>query len=127
MLKDCVAGREVGTRFSPRHLGLPDYKLWLLYGKPAQGRVVIDAGAVKALRGKGSLLPVGVVGVEGDFVPGDAVMVIDEAGVELAKGLISYSKEDLDRAKGLQSSRVAEMLPQASPEAIHRDYMVLVC
>jgi glutamate 5-kinase len=127
VLKDCLAGEETGTRFLARPLGLPDYKLWLLYGKPARGRVVVDAGAVKALLGKGSLLPVGVIGVEGDFAAGDAVMVVGEDGTELAKGLVSYSKEDLDRAKGLQSSRVAELLPQASPDAIHRDYMVLVC
>ena len=127
VLAACLTGEEVGTRFVPRPLGLPDYKLWLLYGKPAQGRVVVDAGAVKALRGKGSLLPVGVIGVEGDFAVGDAVMVVDEDGAELAKGLVSYSKKDLERAKGLQSSRVAELLPQASPEAIHRDHMVLVC
>ncbi len=125
VLHECVAGAEIGTRFSARALGLPDYKLWLLYGKPARGRVVVDAGAVKALRGKGSLLPVGVIGVEGDFAAGDAVMVVTEDGTELAKGLVSYSRKDLDRAKGLQSSRVAELLPQASPEAIHRDYMVL--
>jgi glutamate 5-kinase len=127
ILKDCMAGEEVGTRFLPRPLGLPDYKLWLLYGKPARGRVIVDSGAVKALRGKGSLLPVGVVGVEGDFVPGDAVTVVGEDGTELAKGLVSYSREDLDRVKGLQSKKVAELLPQASPEAIHRDYMVLAC
>ena len=106
---------------------LPDYKLWLLYGKPSRGKVIVDAGAVKALRGKGSLLPVGVLGAEGDFAAGDAVTVVDEEGRELAKGLISYSREDLDRAKGLKSSKVAELLPQASAEAIHRDYMVLAC
>ncbi len=127
VLRGCLAGEEIGTRFSARPLGLPDYKLWLLYGKPVQGRVVVDAGAVKALRGKGSLLPVGVVGVEGDFVAGDAVMVVNEEGLELAKGVTTYSKKDLERAKGLQSSRVAQLLPHASPEAIHRDYMVLVC
>ena len=127
VLRECLAGEEIGTRFLPSPLGLPDYKLWLLYGKPGRGRVVVDAGAVKALRGKGSLLPVGVTGVEGEFAAGDAVMVVDEQGVELAKGLVNYSREDLDRAKGLKSSRVAELLPQASPEVIHRDYMVLVC
>jgi glutamate 5-kinase len=109
----------------PRPLGLPDYKLWLLHGKPPRGRVVVDSGAVKALRGCGSLLPVGVVGVEGDFGAGDAVMVMDAGGAELAKGLVSYSKEDLERVKGLHSSQVAEVLPQAPPEAIHRDYLVL--
>jgi glutamate 5-kinase len=116
----------VGTRFQPSPLGLPDYKLWLLYGKPAQGKVVVDAGAVKALRGKGSLLPVGIIGVEGDFGVGDAVMVVDESGTELAKGLVTYSKKDLDRVKGLQSARVAQLLPHTSPEAIHRNYMVLL-
>jgi glutamate 5-kinase len=120
VLKDAVAGADVGTRFLSRPLGLPDYKLWLLYGKPARGKVIVDGGAVRALQGKGSLLPVGVVGV-------DAVVVVGEDGAELAKGLVSYSMEDLDRAKGLQSSKIAELFPQASPEAIHRDYMVLTC
>jgi glutamate 5-kinase len=127
ILRECVDGAEVGTRFSPRPLGLPDYKLWLLYGKPVRGRVTVDAGAVKALRGRGSLLPVGVVAVEGDFAAGDAVMVVGEDGTELAKGLVSYSRDDLERAKGLRSARVAQLLPQATPEAIHRDYMVLAC
>lgn len=127
VLRACVEGEPVGTRFPARPLGLHDYKLWLLYGKPARGKVVVDAGAAKALKGKGSLLPVGVKAVEGDFAAGDAVVVVDDEGVELAKGLISYSSKDLERVKGLHSSRVAEMLPQASPEAIHRDYLVRVC
>lgn len=126
VLKACAAGEDIGTRFLPRSLGLPDYKLWLLYGKPARGQVVVDAGAVTALKGCGSLLPVGVVGVDGDFADGDAVMVVDQDGVELAKGLVNYSRDDLERIKGLQSARVAELLPQASAEAIHRDYLVLV-
>jgi glutamate 5-kinase len=126
VIKACVAGEDVGTRFLPRSLGLPDYKLWLLYGKPVRGRVVVDPGAVTALKGCGSLLPVGVVGVEGDFVDGDAVMVVDQEGTALAKGLVNFSCEDLAKVKGLQSARVAELLPQAAAEAIHRDYLVLV-
>ena len=126
VLKACLAGEEVGTRFLPRSLGLPDYKLWLLFGKPARGKVVVDGGAVKALRGSGSLLPVGVVRVEGDFDGGDAVVVVGEDGTELAKGIVSCSKEDLDRVKGLHSSQVAELLPQAPEEAIHRDCLVLM-
>ncbi|MBC7293623.1 MAG: glutamate 5-kinase, partial [Thermoleophilia bacterium] len=126
VLKACVNGEPVGTRFAPRPLGLHDYKLWLLFGKPARGRVVVDAGAAQALRGKGSLLPVGVVAVEGDFGAGDAVLVVTEDGVELAKGLVSYSRDELERVKGLHSNRVAQLLPHASPEAIHRDYLVLI-
>ncbi len=127
VLRACVSGEPVGTRFPARPLGLQDYKLWLLYGKQARGTVVVDAGAAKALRGKGSLLPVGILDVEGDFAAGDAVMVVDEQGVELAKGLVTYSRKELERVKGMQSHRVAEMLPQASPEAIHRDYLVRMC
>jgi glutamate 5-kinase len=127
VIEACLAGRDVGTRFPPRPLGLPDYKLWLLYGKPAGGKVVVDAGAAVALRGKGSLLPVGITGVEGEFVAGDAVVVVDADGVELAKGLVSYSSEELGRVKGLQSGHVAEIIPAGPPEAIHRDYLVLIC
>jgi glutamate 5-kinase len=71
-------------------------------------------------------LPVGVVGVDGDFTDGDAVMVVDQNGTELAKGVVNYSRDDLEKVKGLQSARVAELMPQASAEAIHRDYLVLV-
>ena len=127
VLTACLSGEAVGTRFAASPLGLHDYKLWLLYGKPAKGKIVVDAGAAKALRGKGSLLPVGVIGVEGDFVAGDAVMVVGEDGTELAKGLVSYSNVELERVRGLQSDKVAKLYPQGSQEAIHRDCLVLVC
>jgi glutamate 5-kinase len=127
VLRACLAGGRAGTRFPARPLGLHDYKLWLLYGKPARGTVAVDAGAAKAIKGKGSLLPVGIIRVDGEFAVGDAVTIVDERGAELAKGLVNYSSLEMDRVKGLQSSQVAEMLPQASPEAIHRDYLVRVC
>ncbi len=126
VLQQCLAGGEVGTRFVPRSLGLPDYKLWVLFGKPVRGKVVVDGGACEALKGSGSLLPVGVVSVEGDFSGGDAVLVVGEDGTELAKGIVSCSREELDRVKGLHSSQLAEVLPQAPEETIHRDCLVLV-
>lgn len=121
-----VAGEEVGTEFLARELGLGAFKLWLLYGKPSQGRVLVDGGAARALAENRSLLPVGVVAVEGHFEPGDAVVVCDETGRELAKGLVNHSSSELASVKGLRSGEVAERLPQASPEAIHRDYLVLL-
>ena len=122
----CVGGEPVGTRFASRDLGLGAFKLWLLYGKRVTGSVVVDAGAARALKGRGSLLPVGIVSTNGDFDAGEAVTVIDEAGVELGKGIVNYSRDELDKVKGLHSHEVAALLPQASPEAIHRDYLVLV-
>lgn len=122
----CVRGESVGTSFASRDLGLGAFKLWLLYGKRASGRIVVDIGAARALKGRGSLLPVGIVATDGDFDAGEAVSVVDEAGMELAKGIVNYSRAELDSVKGLHSHEVADLLPQASPEAIHRDYLVLV-
>ena len=70
------AGEQVGTRFAPHPVRQPSFKLWLKYAKPSQGAVVVDAGAARALRDGGtSLLPVGIVAVEGAFEAGDAVDV----------------------------------------------------
>ena len=121
-----MAGESVGTRFGPRDLGLGAFKQWLLYAKPAKGRVVVDGGAEVALRDNRSLLPVGVLCVEGDFAAGDAISVVNEKGLELAKGISNYTHDELDAVKGLRSDRIAERLPLATPEAIHRDYLVLV-
>ncbi len=93
VVRACLDGESVGTRFPAQPLGLPDYKLWLLYGKSPQGRVVVDTGAAEAIRGRGSLLPVGVLDVEGDFAAGDAVMVVDEQGVELAQRIQAADME----------------------------------
>lgn len=127
VLRSCVAGESVGTRFTANSLGLHDYKLWLLYGKPSSGTLLVDAGAASALRGSGSLLPVGIVSVQGEFAAGDAVEVMDESGRQLAKGIVNYSSTEIERVKGLQSGEIAELLPESPPEAIHRDSLVKIC
>src|SRR6202022_4156945 len=77
-----LAGEREGTRFTARATRYSSFKLWLKYAKPSHGTVVIDAGAVRALRDGGtSLLPVGVVGVRGDFSPGDAIDIAEGAVV----------------------------------------------
>jgi glutamate 5-kinase len=120
-----VAGERVGTRFAARTGRYSSFKLWLKYAKPGRGRVVVDGGAARALREGGtSLLPVGIVGVEGDFDVGDAVEVVHN-GDDVGKGISNYSAEDLRRVAGLQSGRVRELMPTAPPEAVHRDYFVL--
>src|SRR5438093_3378788 len=71
-----LAGEVEGTRFQPQAQRVSSFKLWLKYAKPSRGRIVVDAGAETALRERGtSLLPVGVVDVQGDFQAGDAVHV----------------------------------------------------
>jgi glutamate 5-kinase len=120
-----LAGEPAGTRFSPQRGRVSSFKLWLRYAKPARGRLTVDAGAERALRERGtSLLPVGVVEVEGDFEAGDAVEVRCE-GRLVGKGIAGYSAEEMRRVKGLKTDQVRELLPRATEEAVHRDYFVL--
>ncbi len=125
VLAAAVAGESVGTRFAPQDGRYSSFKLWLKYAKPTRGRVAVDAGAARALREGGtSLLPVGVVGVEGGFDAGDAVEVV-HGGDAVGKGIANFSADELRRVAGLKSSEVRERLGAASEEAVHRDYFVL--
>jgi glutamate 5-kinase len=122
------SGEGVGTRFLPQEGRVSSFKLWLKYAKPSRGRVVVDVGAAHALRERGtSLLPVGVVSVEGEFEAGDAVDVsaAEGNGRPIGKGIVNYSADELRRVKGMKTIELRELLPHASEEAVHRDYFVL--
>jgi glutamate 5-kinase len=120
-----LAGETSGTRFHPQEGRVSSFKLWLKYAKPSHGSLTVDEGAEHALRDRGtSLLPVGVVEVEGEFHAGDAVEVRCD-GRTVGKGIVNYSAAELRRIKGLKTEQVREMLPRATEEAVHRDYFVL--
>jgi glutamate 5-kinase len=120
-----AAGEPEGTRFAVQRQRVSSFKLWLKYAKPSHGRVLVDGGAERALRERGtSLLPVGVVAVEGAFQAGDAVDVAAD-GRTIGKGIVNYSAEELRSIKGLKTDEVRARLPRASEEAVHRDYFVL--
>jgi glutamate 5-kinase len=120
-----TAGEAVGTRFEARAGRYSSFKLWLKYAKPTRGRVLVDAGAARALREGGtSLLPVGIVDIAGEFGAGDAVEVAHD-GRTVGKGISNYSAEELRQVRGLKSAAVRELLPRATEEAVHRDYFVL--
>ncbi|HKH78954.1 MAG TPA: PUA domain-containing protein, partial [Solirubrobacteraceae bacterium] len=100
------------------------------------GTLVVDSGAARAVReSSASLLPVGVVAVEGEFDAGDAVGIAIRSdadgdgdiarGEAIGKGICNYSAPELRRVMGMQSAAVRELLPRASDEAVHRDYLVL--
>ena len=125
VLMSAADGEAVGTRFPARAGRYSSFKLWLKYAKPARGRVIVDAGAARALREGGtSLLPVGIVEVSGEFVAGDAVEVAFDGDL-VGKGICNYSASELRRVRGLKSAEVRERLPRATEEAVHRDYFVL--
>ena len=125
-LTAAAAGDAVGTRFAAQAGRASSFKLWLKYAKPARGRVMVDEGAARVLRERGSsLLPVGITAVEGDFEAGDAVEVAIDGSV-LGKGIVDYSSRELGQVTGLKSDAVRERLPHAADEAIHRDRFVLL-
>jgi glutamate 5-kinase len=128
VISAALRGEQHGTRFPPQEGRVSSFKLWLKYAKPTHGRIVVDDGAAHALQERGtSLLPVGVVEVQGEFKAGDAVEVssTDGNGRPIGKGIVNYSAEELRRVKGLKTSEVRELLPRSSEEAVHRDYFVL--
>jgi glutamate 5-kinase len=125
---DAAAGEPVGTLFAAGAGKLKGRKLWIAFGGRPAGSITIDDGARDALclRGK-SLLPAGVVGVSGDFSPGDAVTIRDRAGKVIARGLTGLSSEDLERVKGMKSSEIARTSPEfAGTEVVHRDRLVIM-
>ncbi|HEX5714505.1 MAG TPA: glutamate 5-kinase [Solirubrobacterales bacterium] len=125
-LAQAAAGKAVGTRFAAQESRESSFKLWLKYAKPARGQIAVDAGAARVLRESGSsLLPVGIVGVEGEFDAGDAVDVAAE-GLVLGKGIADYSSRELARVLGMKSAEVRDVLPHAADEVIHRDRFVLL-
>jgi len=114
VLEPILAGEPRGTRFAALERNEPAFKLWLRFGKPVRGRIIVDAGARRALVEDGaSLLAVGVVGCEGSFEAGDAIDLAGPDGTAFARGIASVPAGDL-------AGRPAGV------EAVHRDRLVVL-
>jgi len=127
LLPRLIDGEKVGTYFKPMNERLSSRKGWIAYGLKSKGMIYLDEGATRALRVHGkSLLPSGVMKVEGEFNIGDAVSCLTEEGKKIAKGLTNYSSQELMRIKGKKTSEIEGILGyKYSDEVIHRDNMVL--
>lgn len=119
---------QLGTLLLPEQDRLAARKQWLAGHLQMAGRLVIDAGAVRALRQGGkSLLPVGVKSVEGAFSRGEVVACVDEEGRQIAVGLVNYSAEEARRIAGQPSEKIESLLGYVDDaELVHRDNMVVV-
>jgi glutamate 5-kinase len=127
-LRAAVAGEAVGTFFRPRTDRLTARKRWIAFATPPQGMLDVDAGAHRALveRGK-SLLPSGVVRVEGDFAAGDAVGLRDPAGREFARGIVSCAAREIALLRGVRTADIQRRLGyRVEAEVIHRDNLVIL-
>jgi glutamate 5-kinase len=101
-------------------------KKWIAGALEPKGTLVIDAGAVAALRRGKSLLPAGVVGVDGGFARGDAVIIRGPNGTEIGRGLCAYDVEDAQKIRGRSSADIASILGfSGRAEMIHRDDLVV--
>jgi len=127
VLRRLLAGEEIGTVFVPARRKMSSRRRWIGQASRPAGRVVVDAGAARALieRGK-SLLPSGVTAVAGRFAKGAVVSVVGVDGNEIARGLTNYSAAQLDRIKGLKTTQIARVLgDKPYDEVIHRNNLTL--
>jgi len=124
-----LAAIEAGGRatlFMPRSEPRSARKSWIAGTVEPSGTVVVDDGAALALRQGSSLLPAGIVTVEGVFERGDAIIVRTRAGAEAGRGLSAYSSADIRRIAGHKSGEIAGILGyRGRDEVIHRDDLVV--
>lgn len=122
-----VAGEKLGTHFLPVSSALEGRKRYILSGNHSNGCLSVDSGAELALQDGGSLLPVGVTQITGEFERGDVVCLYSLNGDEIARGLTNYNSVDIQMIRGRQSSEIETILGFAyGDEVIHRNNMVLL-
>jgi glutamate 5-kinase len=128
VLDAILRAEPVGTLFLPHGESIPAWKRWLGFTARPKGRLVVDAGARDAVQRKGrSLLPIGVVQVQGSFGKGDVVSLCDPDGSEFARGLSNYSAADAGRILGLRTEQIGQVLGGVPyEEVVHRDNLVVI-
>lgn len=128
ILERIFQAEDVGTLFTSEVNKLNSRKHWIAFTLEAQGRIIVDDGAKKAILQKGkSLLPSGVLAAEGEFSLGDPVVLVDLQKQEFAKGLSNYGSAEINKIKGLKTTEVENKLGyKYGDEIIHRDDLVIL-
>ncbi|KRT65408.1 MAG: glutamate 5-kinase, glutamate 5-kinase [Candidatus Dadabacteria bacterium CSP1-2] len=127
-LSEIFSGKDIGTLFLPAKEKLKGRKHWIAFTLKPSGEIRIDDGAKRAISSSGkSLLPAGIKDVSGEFEVGELVRCIDEGGIEVARGLSSYSSDEIRKIAGAKTSEIEKILGyRYSDEVIHRDDLVVV-
>lgn len=123
-----LAGADVGTWFAAPGRRIPTRLLWLAHAATPQGRLYLDPGAVSAVvERRASLLPAGITGVDGAFVAGDPVDLVDQKGDVVARGLVNFDAAELPPLLGRSTRELARQLGTAyEREVVHRDDLVVL-
>ena len=127
-LSSALTGSDAGTYFAPTRNRKPSRLLWLEHASNPQGRLVLDDGAVLAIKERGvSLLPAGVSAVEGEFISGDTVELVSQTGIVVARGLVAFDSTDIPKMLGKSTKELAATLgAEYERELVHRDDLVLL-
>jgi glutamate 5-kinase len=127
ILTSILDGHEVGTLFIPAGRKMSSRNRWIGSARPA-GTIVVDDGCARAVAGQNrSLLPAGILKVEGDFDRGEVVAIQAADGRVLARGLSNYTAADVDKIRGKKTSEVRSLLHDAAyDEVVHRDNLVVI-
>ncbi len=125
---EALAGQPVGTLFRPTGRKRPTRLLWLRHATEPRGRLVLDAGAVRAVvERRASLLAAGLTAVSGSFVAGDPVDLVDPDGDPVARGLVNFDADELPALLGRSTHELTRELGSAyEREVVHRDDLVLL-
>ena len=122
-----MLNKKMFTHFFPKISSLDAKKKWIIGSLNSNGTIKIDDGAAKALLNGKSLLAAGVNKINGSFEKGENVLILDQNNNQLARGLSSFSSEEIDKIKGKQSKEIEKILGYLSKtEIIHKDDMVLL-
>ncbi len=126
-LRQIALGNKIGTLFTPISSKLESKKRWMISGLASRGKLIIDSGAALAIRKRNkSLLPAGVIQLEGKFQRGDVVDICNVEGNHIGCGISNYGSADIDAIKGIHSKAVSSILGyQYGSELIHRNNMVI--
>ncbi|MGE5785302.1 MAG: glutamate 5-kinase, partial [Myxococcales bacterium] len=122
-----LSGEDVGTLVPVSPHALRARKHWIAYTLRPKGAVLLDSGAVKVVSGgKSSLLPVGVLGVRGDFHPGDAVSLVDSEGREIGRGLSRLAAAEVARSAGKKGESLEQLFGERAKDlvVVHKDDLV---
>jgi glutamate 5-kinase len=127
ILRQIMDGQLVGTVFLAQGKSISPWKRWIGFSAQPRGALMVDQGARQAIERNGrSLLPIGILRIEGGFAKGDVVALLDDQRNEFARGLCNYSAGDVQRIAGQQSDRIADILGHSPyTEVMHRDNIAL--
>jgi glutamate 5-kinase len=122
-----IINKKLYTWFKPKISNLDARKRWIISSLSSSARIYIDQGASKALRSGKSLLPAGITKITGIFKKGDNIIIVDSNNIDIARALSSFTSEEINKIKGLQSNEIENILGYASKsEIIHKDDIVIL-